>query len=66
VTRPICKHPDCTTCREIVVGVLARELASVPEELRAGVCVEALRLAKAGPGADDTSPDAVLVAEMIG
>jgi hypothetical protein len=45
--QPICSHPACTTCRAIVVGLIARERQSVPEVLRAGVCVEALQLVQA-------------------
>jgi hypothetical protein len=64
LTRPICRHPGCTTCREIVVGLVARELAAVPEELRAGVCIEALRQVKAM--AAELGIEATIVEEQIG
>jgi hypothetical protein len=61
----ICPHPDCTTCRSIVVGMIAQQLRSIAEGLRAGICVEALRLAKRS---DERTPtrEAVVVEAMIG
>lgn len=61
--RPICTHPGCATCRGIVVALIAQQLATVPEELRAGVAVEALRMAKA-PAA--TTRMAAVVEAQIG
>jgi hypothetical protein len=59
----ICSRVGCTTCRAIVVGLIAAELASVPEELRAGVVVDAIRKAKA---VTVTAPEAARVEEQIG
>jgi hypothetical protein len=59
----ICRREGCITCREIVVGLLAQELRTVPEELRAGVCVDAMKAAKAH---DAVTHEAELVAEQIG
>jgi hypothetical protein len=46
VCAPVCPHPGCSTCRTIVVGMVAAQLRTIAEGLRAGICVEALQLAK--------------------
>jgi hypothetical protein len=64
VTVTICPHaPGSCRCREIVVAFIAQQLRSIPEESRCGVCVEALKLARA---VTVTTPEAAHVEEMIG
>ena len=47
----------------IVVGLIARQLATVPDALRAGVLVEALREVK---GSSAVTVEALAVEKMIG
>lgn len=42
----VCRHTGCTTCRAIIVGLLAEQLRTVPEAVRAALCVEAMKAAK--------------------
>lgn len=63
MTPRVCNHLGCSSCRTIVVGQIAQLLATVPEELRAALCVEAMRLAKAPAPA---ALEAQVVERMIG
>lgn len=62
---PICSHAGCSTCREIVVGAIAAQLRTVAEGLRAGLCVEALKLAQKAERRP-VEDAAALVEAMIG
>ena len=63
MTRAVCTHPGCITCRVILVGLLAQQLATAPAAERAQLCADALALAKAP---EVRTVEAEQVAEMIG